>query len=170
MPRNLKILNESDWFLAEGEREDGSPGYPIYYRHAICYSIAINIIKYNRDKAWVKQEIDKLIKSLKNKERYKCENFLELHPLVENRFAAPTGFVLVDQTNSYYPLVFYDNDPERDGKERVSSLEFSLDAISQALDKIWDTLFLLNYEGGLTSWTSEFQEELLEIYAHKPNK
>lgn len=166
MPRDLEILKQGDWFLAEGEREDGSSGYPIYYRHAISYSIGINITKYNKDKDWVTQEINKLIDSLNKRQRYKCDNFLELHPLAITPFEKSKGFVLVDQTNSYYPLMFYDNDAERDGKERVSSLAFSLDAISKGLDEIYDKLLELNW----VEWTSDFQDELREIYAHKPNK
>ncbi|MBW4565650.1 MAG: hypothetical protein KME32_32130 [Mojavia pulchra JT2-VF2] len=164
MPRDLEILKKGDWFLAEGQRDNGSFGYPIYYRHAISYSIGMNITRYDKNKDWVAEEINKLIKSVKDKQPYKHDNFLELHPLTVSVFQSK-GFVLVDQTNSYYPLMFYDDDSNRDGKERVSSLTWSLDAISKNLDEVYAQLYRLKVE----DWTSDFQDELLEIYAHKPS-
>lgn len=175
MPRNLEILDRDDWFLREGMRGDGNVGYPIYYRHAITYSIAINIIKGEKPD-WMAQQVDNLIKTLEADNYYQCKGFIELYPFAGNPFAGtafakgtnkiPKGFVLVDQTDSYYPLMFYGESDDRDGKPRVSALKYSLSSIKDGLEKIYHKLSELRDR---TEWTFDFQNELWEIYPGKPN-
>ncbi|QMS91358.1 hypothetical protein HUN01_28565 [Nostoc edaphicum CCNP1411] len=175
MPRNLEIFNRGDWFLQEGMRDDGNFGYPIYYRHAIAYSIAINIIA-GKDSDWMAQQVDSVIAALDKDRYYQCKDFIELYPfagfpLAGNLFAGgtkgiPKGVVLVDQTNSYYPLVFYGENNERDGKPRVSALKHSLVSVKDGLTQIFDKLNCLEDK---SQWDEDFQNELWEIYPGKPN-
>ncbi|MBE9209227.1 hypothetical protein IQ244_22505 [Nostoc sp. LEGE 06077] len=170
MPRNLEILDRDDWFLREGMRGDGNVGYPIYYRHAITYSIAINIIKGEKHD-WMAQQVDNLIKTLEEDNYYQCKGFIELYPFAGTSLAKgtnkiPKGFVLVDQTDSYYPLMFYGESDERDGKPRVSALKYSLSSIKDGLEKIYNKLSELRDK---TELTFDFQNELWEIYPDKPN-
>ncbi|BAY42123.1 hypothetical protein NIES2111_65190 (plasmid) [Nostoc sp. NIES-2111] len=165
MPRNLEICNQEDWFLREDIRDDGNLGYPIYYRFAITYSIAINIIA-GKDKSWMSQEINRLIESVNNNKLYEYEKFIELHPLAVTPFEKPKGFVLVDQTDSYYPLMFYGDSTARDRKPRVSALKYSLLSIKDGLEDIYDKLSELRDQ---TEWTFEFQNELWELFPGKPN-
>lgn len=79
MPRKLEIFNRGDWFLEEGIRDDGNFGYPIYYRHAITYSIAINIIA-GKKRDWMGQQVDNLISSLNSSGCYQYKGFVELYP------------------------------------------------------------------------------------------
>ncbi|MBG1270510.1 hypothetical protein [Nostoc sp. WHI] len=165
MPRNLEIFNREEWFLSEGMRDDGNVGYPIYYRHALSYSIAKNIID-GKNKAWMKQEVDRLITSFNNEKSYQCDDkFVELYPLAIPPFERGKGFILVDQTDSYYPLVFYSDSSEREGKPRVSALKYSLESIKDGLEEIYDKLSELSHE---SEWDFDFQNDLWKIYPGKP--
>lgn len=151
MPRKLEILDKGDWFLREADRSPSNPGYPIYYRFAITYSIAKNVLVTEAQKSqaknqeWVENQIDKLIEAVEKKEVYREEDFIELYPLKDDM-----GYVLVDQTDSYYPLIFYNN--------RVSSLKHSLNNIRDGLDEIFNEISNLEK---IENWTEDFQKELL---------
>ncbi|MBD0263478.1 MAG: hypothetical protein ICV78_12365 [Tolypothrix sp. Co-bin9] len=164
MPRKLEIFNRGEWFLNEGLRGNGNVGYPIYYRHALSYSIAKNLID-GKNESWMKQELDRLITSFNNEKSYQCDKFLELHPLAIPPFERAKGFVLVDQTDSYYPLMFYSGSSEREGKPRVSALKYSLESIRDGFDKIFHKLYELRDE---SEWDLDFQNELWDIYPGKP--
>lgn len=155
MPRDLRILNQGEWFLQEEKRDGGNPGYPIYYRYAIAYSIA-NTILNGKTKDWVAKEIEQLITSIKEKKPFVSKDFVEVYPLVEDK-----GYVLVDQTNSYYPLIFYSLFPERNGKRRDTPLMHSLQDIKNGLDQIYEKLSELRT---IDDWTPEFQQELFELF------
>jgi hypothetical protein len=156
MPRDLEIFNRPDWFLQEEKRDENSPGYPIYYRYAITYSIAKNILENQKGKTWIEQEIKELIESVKLEKAYSSQGFIQLYPLSEDK-----GYVLVDQTNSYYPLMFYSSKNERDGKPRVLPLQRSLEDIRDGLEKIYDTLVQLREA---VNWTEDFQKSLYCLY------
>jgi hypothetical protein len=160
MPRKLEILNKGDWFLREEDRGDRNPGYPIYYRYAITYSIAKNVLsptkKSNpaKNQEWVEEQIDKLIKAVEEKKVYKYEEnsnkvFIELCP-----FKDDSGYVLVDHTDSYYPLIFYSN--------RLTPLSHSLNDIKNGLDKIFNKISSLEK---IENWTENFQKELFYLYS-----
>ena len=161
MPRDLKIFYQDEWFLQEEEREDGTSGYPIYYRYAITYSIMRNILK-GKDQTWVAEELDKLINSIKENKSCCIKNFIQLYPLAEER-----GYVLVDQTNSYYPLVFYSQFNQRDGEERVKPLMHSLKDIRKGLKEIYEKLTQLKTE---EEWTPKFQRELFDLFPDNSSK
>ncbi|MBD0389594.1 MAG: hypothetical protein ICV54_24595 [Nostoc sp. C3-bin3] len=157
MSRYVEICKKPEWFLAQAKQEDGRLGYPIYYRYAICYSIAQNITKPGKNLEWITQEMNELIKSFKEKKLYICDDFLELYPLAEN-----TGFVLVDQTDSYYPLIIYAERLEKeDKKSRVYAFGKSLDDINENLENIYNQLLGLMY-GEI--WDEKFQKELSKIF------
>lgn len=159
MSREIKICNQPLWFLAEPKKVDGSLGYPIFYRYAISYSIAQNISKPEKDYKWISEEMEKLINCFKNKEVYICPDFLELYPLVDNK-----GFVLVDQTDSYYPLMIYDERLEKeDKKSRVYPFGKSLEDINNNLEKIYNKLLELIYD---QVWDQEFQTELRKLFTY----
>lgn len=154
MPRKLEILDKGNWFLREADRGLSNPGYPIYYRFAITYSIAKNVLvpAYRKSQAknqeWVEEQINKLIKAVEEKEIYKDESFIELYPLKDDM-----GYVLVDQTDSYYPLIFYSN--------RVAPLLHSLNDIKNGLDEIFNKISDLEK---IENWAEDFQKELFDLY------
>lgn len=86
--------------------------------------------------------------------------------LAEGTKQIPKGFVLVDQTDSYYPLMFYGDSSERDGKPRVLALELSLLSIKKGLPEIFEKLNGLRDK---SEWDFNFQNDLLELYPDKPN-
>lgn len=158
MPRKLEICTQPEWFLAQEKNINGQLGYPIYYRYVICYSIAQNINKISgRDYAWISEEMNKLIEAFQEKKLYICPDFLELYPLAEN-----TGFALVDQTNSCYPLIIYAERTEKeDKKSRVYAFGKSLEDINNNLEQICNKLVDLIYGG---DWDEKFQKELAKLF------
>ncbi len=167
MPRDLEIFKRDDWFLKEEQRDNGNPGYPIYYRYAITYSIAKNVLdtQYKNDKGkdqeWVIEEIDNLIKSIEENKPYKSDDFIELYPLAGNM-----GYVLIDQTDSYYPLMFYSSANNRSGKPRVNALKYSLEDIKQGLDEIYNKISQLET---IKKWTPGFQRQLYCLFPDNSN-
>lgn len=69
------------------------------------------------------------------------------------------GYVIVDQTDSYYPLVFH-------SKQRELSFLYSLEDIQDGFDQIFDKLSELNT---MDDWKPEFQQELFKLFPDKPH-
>ena len=150
--------------LAQEKNVIGQSGYPIFYRYVICYSIAQNILGNNQERNydWISQEMTKLIEAFHKKELYSCPDFLELYPLAEE-----TGFVLVDQTNSCYPLIIYDERFDKeDKKPRVYALGKSLEDVNENLEIIYRKLLDLLYE----DWTEDFQKDLSKLFTHTKHR
>ncbi len=160
MGRELDILEKPGWFLREEKYGDYNSSYPIYYRHAITYSITKSMLKanfQNKGKNWIEKQIEDIIDAIENNEEYLEKDFIEVYPLKNNK-----GYVLVDQTDSYFPLIIYSENCNRDGKtERVRALKKSLKDIIDGLDDVYKKISQLNQISG---WTEDFQRELYELY------
>lgn len=171
MPRKLAICNKDEWFLGEAKKNDGSLGYPIFYRYVISCSIAYNIIKHQKDITWISDELETLRASLNGRIVYQQEDFLELYPL-----AHTTGFVLVDKTNSCYPLIIYGERFEDENKPRDVAFKLSLEDVHNNLEKIFSKLSELDNgnawteeseDNWLKDWNFEFQQDLRKLYSYK---
>jgi hypothetical protein len=162
MPRSLEIFNREDWFLRESTKNDGSPGYCIYYRFAITYSIAkyVTTLSTNFSYDMAEVEVKNLLNTVNSNELYYDAFFLELYSLGDNQ-----GYVVVDQTDSYYPLIFYGENNQRDGKERIKPLKYSLQDIEDVFEDIWQKISTLKT---MDDWSYKFQQELYKLYPNKP--
>lgn len=155
MPRNLRILQEEDWFLW---KDSCQRKYPINYRYVICYSLLcyLNSNSWNEELGII--SLRELQDSVQNKTYFLRENFLELFPLQDGQ-----GFVVVDQSDGIYPLLIYSENSERRNQEnineRVSAFEESLKIIIGNYCNIFDIIKHKSPE----SWNQEFQEKLFNI-------
>lgn len=169
MPRDLEIFRRESWFLREpGRQELGSekegPGYPIYYRFAISYSITMKMIEIEqKTEEWIIEELDKCITAIDTNVYYKCDGFLELLPFTQTSLEQK-GFVLVDHTDSYYPLVFYPSS-RNIGKPRKSAAYLSFNSVKDNFEQVFIKLCEIEKS---TDWTEKFQSELYLLFKDRP--
>lgn len=152
MARDLKILNEGEWFLGKDDCE----GYPISYRYVICHSLLSYLNSVQFDKVKGLEVLQKLKERIESKRDFHEDDFIEMFPLSED-----WGFVIVDQSDGIYPLVIYSQKRETDlgvvkHSERVSAFDVSLYDVIEKYDAIYDAL----NQHGLIDWDKDFQEKL----------
>jgi len=169
MSRELLMLSKDkgSWFLREPLRQNpNEPGYPIYYKFAISCSMAQHFFK-NRNKNGFESEIQSLINgfeseirslidALKSSKEYIGE-MIKVHPLA----GTERGFVLVDRTDSWYPLLIYTD------KSREYAMVHSLEEILSVLSSILGKLAKLN---SIDDWNEQFQEELFDLFPTNKKK
>lgn len=153
MSRDLDLVQwNNEWIF-------NSPDYVLSYRYAICYSLAKKILnsQSNNNQEWAIKQIEDLINAIEEKIVYHEPGFIKLFPLSNEM-----GFVLVDQTDSYYPLVF-----SKEGKQRVPALQHSLKDIKDGMDEIFSLISNLER---ISEWSDDFQDRLFCVFPSRAAK
>lgn len=134
-------------------RENKPDGY-VCYRTIICHALLKKIQRSSVEEA--KLEFLKFRGAFENGSEFHSLDFVSFYPV---QMSQNTGFLLVDKSQGYYPLVIYPS-PKVSGASRRSAFKSVLDDLHDNIDELLKRLVARN------EWNSDLQLELQSSVFH----
>ncbi len=157
----IRILQgrKEPWLFFEGERDDETYGYDIYYRFLISYSLFHFLVKCEKSNKDGIQALSEIRQAVNDKSSVRIEGFLEIIAFKDNK-----GYTVVDQSNGCCPVIIYSSNVERGKKSsRTNAFFYSIEDVIKNFDYLATEFRKLSFP---SDWTENFQKQIRPIFSN----